>query len=917
MAEISWVRDVGSPAVVVFVHGILSGSENAWCTPDGICWPQLLPTDISGVSVDVVCIEYRSDLLNPTYSISDVIASLDGVLRHDRILERKIIIFVCHSMGGLIVRRWIVDEQTTLLSLEIRLGLLLVASPSAGSHYANLLHPLSALVGNVQNRILRTIQQNDWIESLDQSFFNLKEGGKLSIRGQELIEDKPPPLLRWLNLPLLRRLFGPIVSQESAARYFGRAVKIAHSDHQTIAKPTSENSRQHKYLLELMHSVIKDAQAAGELIPTSGTSNAEPRLFPLPMIHCVVQDGSDLDDRIDSFLRDCPETILWISGPSEAGKTLAIRRMIDRSSDLSFEYLDLTSPDSLELLRSIKAQPFTSTVAVLDHLEALSNNTEVLSPKALSEIVAAVATRHLRVIVVAASWWESTIVQEFGLLPRLELLARVGGNAVKVETVRPFTEAELQALCLQHNIPPALFPDEITRTVGVIALALALKHEGMLTLDRSGHHSVLELQLLVVKRYLTSSPTNRELRAQIWRYMGLYSMGNLGVDVQTIRQWLGTDWRDTDILNSIRDPLYARDGRLFYSTIGFATVGAAMAISDLALGRQEMKRLPISPTGAAMLCSKEMLMQEAAAITHIASSLDRLRESRFDAVGYSALAVATLALSVDASIRWNFSKLWLQGPPHREAVSVPNDIRQNVAAVVTKFLSDQISTVISRVRQLPNTLVSCYEGDDRLWATAREWARHLPLKTIADEALWPALGELPAWRYENILDDVFTHTTTEVMRRNSAELSRLLSNFESVNIGMLLADLWDGINDGCWDAFIHPRDQLTNLKIASGKLSLMNFSGAQLERAVFGNSDVQGTVFTGANLHLADFRSTQNVQTAVLEGANWWAAMLRPSDRYALSRLNSTNPTYLEWCRQPPWNNPYYSAPWPKPFGDC
>ena len=177
------------------------------------------------------------------------------------------VILVCHSMGGLIVRRWIVDEQSLLARTSVRIGLLLVASPSDGSYYANLLSPISALFGNIQSRALRTSSMNDWIRGLDQAFFNLKEDNILPLFGKELIEEKPLLGIRILNVLMLRRVFSlKLVSDSSAARYFGHPLKIENTDHNSIAKPTSVSSDQHKALIKFCDNTFtNDPQAANLL----------------------------------------------------------------------------------------------------------------------------------------------------------------------------------------------------------------------------------------------------------------------------------------------------------------------------------------------------------------------------------------------------------------------------------------------------------------------------------------------------------------------------------------------------------------------------------------------------------------------------------------------------------------------------
>jgi len=56
-------------------------------------------------------------------------------------------------MGGIVVRKFLVERATDLIERKIEIGLLLVASPSLGASYADWLSPLSKFFGNEQAKI--------------------------------------------------------------------------------------------------------------------------------------------------------------------------------------------------------------------------------------------------------------------------------------------------------------------------------------------------------------------------------------------------------------------------------------------------------------------------------------------------------------------------------------------------------------------------------------------------------------------------------------------------------------------------------------------------------------------------------------------------------------------------------------------
>jgi len=126
-------------------------------------------------------------------------------------------------MGGIVVRKFIVERSLDLLENRTEIGLFLVASPSLGSSYANLLSPLARIFGHTQAEALRFAEDNDWLNDLDKEFQNLKESRRLIIAGKELAEDK------FFIFPQFIRK--QVVEPFAGARYFGDHLKVAKTDH--------------------------------------------------------------------------------------------------------------------------------------------------------------------------------------------------------------------------------------------------------------------------------------------------------------------------------------------------------------------------------------------------------------------------------------------------------------------------------------------------------------------------------------------------------------------------------------------------------------------------------------------------------------------------------------------------------------
>ena len=235
-----WIRKPTNGTTVLFIHGILSSGETAWRHDNGTYWPKLVEDDLELKGVGVYVFTYYTGIFSGNYDLNDAVDALKEHMRLDNVFECTRLVFVCHSMGGIVARKLVVERENDLIENGIETGLFLLGSPSLGSRYANWLVPLAKALGHTQADALRFSQGNSWLNSLDKEFQNLKESGRLRITGKELVEDR---------FVLLKRLWKKqIVEPFSGARYFGERVKVPLSDHFTIAKPDNDTAFQHRLL---------------------------------------------------------------------------------------------------------------------------------------------------------------------------------------------------------------------------------------------------------------------------------------------------------------------------------------------------------------------------------------------------------------------------------------------------------------------------------------------------------------------------------------------------------------------------------------------------------------------------------------------------------------------------------------------
>ncbi|VTZ62316.1 alpha/beta hydrolase family protein [Sinorhizobium medicae] len=251
------LRHHTSGTCVVFVHGILSDGHTAWGEPS---WPEILRAEPSLEHIGIFIFTYRTSLNSRTYGIADVADALREHFGIDELWSVPNIVFVCHSMGGIVVRRFLVANQARLSDLRPTIGLFLVASPSLGSRDANMLSILSYVLRHTQAATLRFSQANTSLDELHRDFKTLLNGGKLTIVGRELLEDRPIKVKRWLGL------WRQVVEPFAASAYFHQQncepLRIPGSDHSTIVKPLQSTALQHVALKRFLNQLPELARSA-------------------------------------------------------------------------------------------------------------------------------------------------------------------------------------------------------------------------------------------------------------------------------------------------------------------------------------------------------------------------------------------------------------------------------------------------------------------------------------------------------------------------------------------------------------------------------------------------------------------------------------------------------------------------------
>ena len=336
--------------VVVFVHGFLSNAQTCWtniAAGTSVFWPDLIASDPRFQQPAIFMATYHTAVDSRDMSIQDCASDVMSYLRTTDSEGRRPplswpkLVFVCHSMGGVVVRQLLCDNWHLFEDKQV--GVVLIASPSYGARLASLSRRVAAAFANRQGEQLAWGSES--VVELDRRFRDLlgdrKRAGMLS--GIEFIENRTFLHLKWLPLFTRRK----IVDRVSAARYFPTPKVIADADHSTISKPRTVHDRVHHFLFEylveqgfLSDANRAEASAAARLPPAVGAPSIYAAGFArrrqLFLDHYTREHHGELSfagrsnefAQLDEWLLSHESDILLLTAPAGRGKSALVTRWL-------------------------------------------------------------------------------------------------------------------------------------------------------------------------------------------------------------------------------------------------------------------------------------------------------------------------------------------------------------------------------------------------------------------------------------------------------------------------------------------------------------------------------------------------------------------------------------------------------------
>jgi hypothetical protein len=189
--------------LLLFVHGLGGAGQATWCDGRHPGFPELISADAALRDLaDAAFFEYPTSLLRlPFGRIPPRIGDLAEGLRSQievRYPDYKSIALICHSLGGLVARKYLIEEVKQARRLRVD-KLLLFAVPNNGSGLAGLARYISWQ----HNQLTQLCRNSELIDDLNTEWSRLKMNDRIKTRyvvaGQDRVVDKASAIGQWGN----------------------------------------------------------------------------------------------------------------------------------------------------------------------------------------------------------------------------------------------------------------------------------------------------------------------------------------------------------------------------------------------------------------------------------------------------------------------------------------------------------------------------------------------------------------------------------------------------------------------------------------------------------------------------------------------------------------------------------------------
>lgn len=249
---------------IVFVHGVMGGADTTFKSEKGETWPAILSKDARlSVPAYIYSISYRSEPLSKSSNIHEIATRLLARLKDKKFFsDFEQVIFVTHSMGGLITKHMLLQlsSQDEIAYKKVA-GVFFLGVPAGGSD-----------LGQLASWISRNPQFED-MEPEDLNTFLQSEEDNWAALLRKRTDKRPYPktfcIYETLSLGAVK-----VVPRSSAQTGCDESPIAFDRNHSDLVKPENEKDEVYEHVLARINRIVRYEYSPLEIsVELLGTDN--------------------------------------------------------------------------------------------------------------------------------------------------------------------------------------------------------------------------------------------------------------------------------------------------------------------------------------------------------------------------------------------------------------------------------------------------------------------------------------------------------------------------------------------------------------------------------------------------------------------------------------------------------------------
>ena len=275
--EIANTANRDRKADIVFVHGLGGASHTTWRygkkgTEGHFFWPEELGKDLPDCGIWTLGYPAGFTALGkPGMIIEKRAGNLSQKLANAG-LGMRLLLFITHSMGGLVVKSLIVESQTLAGADRKRLvsmirGIVFCSTPHRGSAFADAAGVLGKYFGGSQAHVKEMRANAEPLDILHDKFIEWQHKSRVPV--ESFAENIGLFRTQWWRRPLPLGLVVPRASANPGIA--GHTVRDVDDDHLTLVKPANRTHDVYAGVLRFIRDALaEDSSQRVEVTPAAG-----------------------------------------------------------------------------------------------------------------------------------------------------------------------------------------------------------------------------------------------------------------------------------------------------------------------------------------------------------------------------------------------------------------------------------------------------------------------------------------------------------------------------------------------------------------------------------------------------------------------------------------------------------------------